>query len=89
VARRDLRLPRAPVQISIYLPIGSEDGFYDVQLQRPAQAPSLETRGEARLRDHIEVLDAKLDTSTLSPGSYLLRLRRDGAGWTEYPVQLE
>lgn len=88
-AKPDLRLPREPVQLSIYLPIGSEDGMYDVQLQRPAQPPSLETRGEARLRNHIEILEVKVDTSTLMPGSYLLRLRRAAAGWSEYPVQLD
>jgi len=88
-ARPQLRLPREPVQLSIYLPIGSEDGTYDVQLRRPPEPPSLEIRGEARLRDHIEILEVKLDTSTLAPGSYLLRLRRAAAGWSEYPVQLE
>ncbi len=88
-ARPDLRLPRELVQLSIYLPIGSEDGMYNVQLRRAAQPPALETRGEARLRDHIEILEVKVDTSTLVPGSYLLRLRRAAADWSEYPVQLE
>lgn len=88
-ARPELRIPRAPFLLTIYLPIGSEDGIYDVQFQRPAQTPSLETRGEARLRDHIELLEVRLDTSTLVPGSYLLRLRRAADGWSEYPVQLE
>jgi hypothetical protein len=87
--RPELRLPRAPVQLTIYLPIGSEDGTYDVQLQRLDEPPSLESRGEARLRDHIEVLEVKLDASALPPGSYLLRLRRGTAGWSEYPLQLE
>lgn len=84
-----LRLPRAPIQLSIYLPIGSEDGTYDVQLLRPRMLPSLETRGEAQLRDHIEKLEVRIDTSTFVPGSYLLRLRRADAGWSEYPIELE
>jgi len=63
--------------------------MYNVQLRRAAQPPALETRGEARLRDHIEILEVKVDTSTLVPGSYLLRLRRAAADWSEYPVQLE
>ena len=87
--RPELRLPREPVQLLIYLPIGSEDGMYEVQLQRPGQVPSLETRGEARLRDHVEVLEVKVNTSSLSPGSYLLRLRHAASGWSEYPVQLD
>jgi hypothetical protein len=87
--RPELRLPRELVQLSIYLPIGSEDGTYDIQLQRPPQPPSLEAQGEARLRDHIEVLEVKVDTSILAPGGYLLRLRRAAAGWSEYPIQLE
>jgi hypothetical protein len=88
-ARPELRLPRSPVQLSVYLPIGSEDGTYEIQLQRPQLTPSLETRGDARLRDHIEILEVRVDTSTLVPGSYLLRLRRADAGWSEYPVQVE
>jgi hypothetical protein len=85
----ELRLPREPIHLSIYLPIGSEDGLYEVALQRPGQIPSLEARGEARLRGHIEVLEVKVNTSALMPGSYLLRLRRAAAGWSEFPVRLD
>jgi hypothetical protein len=87
--RLELRLPREPIQLSIYLPVGSEDGTYDVQLQ-PSQQPSLlETRGEARLRDHVEILEVRVDMLRLAPGSYILRLRLLPADWSEYPVQLE
>jgi len=87
--RPELRLPRGPIQLSIYLPNGSEDGTYEFQLQAAGQPASLETRGTAQLRDHTEVLEVKVDTSTLRPGSYLLRLRRDPDGWSEYPIKLE
>jgi len=87
--RPELRLPRAPVQLSIYLPIGSEDGGYDLQLQQSPPRLPLEARGEARLRNNIELLEVTLDTSKLSPGHYLLRLRRPPAGWSEYPIQIE
>jgi hypothetical protein len=84
----ELRLPRALVLLVIYLPIGSEDGRYEIQLQRSEQ-PSLLEHGQAQLRDRIERLEVKLDTSGLRPGNYLLRLRHVESGWTEYPVQIE
>ena len=87
--RPELRLPREPIHLSIYLPIGSEDGTYDVQLQRPQPPPLLEARGEARLQDEIEILEVRLDISRLASGSYILRLRRVPAGWSEYPVKLQ
>jgi len=87
--RPELRLPREAIQLSIYLPIGSEDGTYDVQLKPSQQPPLLETRGAARLRDHLEILEVRMDTSRFAPGSYILRLRLLPADWSEYPVQLE
>jgi hypothetical protein len=87
--RPELRLPREPIQLSIYLPIGSEDGTYDVQLHPPQQPPLLAIRGEARLQDHLEILEVRVDTSRLAPGSYILRLRLLPADWSEYPVKLE
>jgi len=87
--RPELRLPREPIQLSIYLPIGSEDGTYDVQLRLSQQPPLVETRGEARLRNHIEMLDVRVDTSRIASGRYLLRLRILPTDWSEYPVQLE
>jgi len=85
----DLRIPRALLLLSIYLPIGSEDGIYLVRLQHPSQPASLESRGEAGLRDNIETLEVKMDTTALAPGSYLLRLRYGRSGWSDYPVRVE
>jgi hypothetical protein len=50
------RLPRSRLSLSIQLPIGSEDGIYDVALASPAGKSMLETKGEAKLQKFVEVL---------------------------------
>jgi len=79
-------LPRAPLALSIYLPTGSEPGNYEVQVtQGPGQA-LLKADGKATLRNHIAVLDVKLDFQELQPGPYLLWIRQSGTSWSYYPV---
>jgi len=79
-------LPRQPLALSIYLPTGSEPGDYEVQVtQGPGQA-LLKADGKASLRDHIAVLDVKLNVQQLPPGPYLLWIRQAGASWSYYPV---
>jgi hypothetical protein len=85
----ELNLPRGRVALLIYPPIGSEDGIYEIQLQLPLQPPSLEEHVELQMRNHIEALEVKLDTTALTPGNHLLRFRREESGWREYSVQVK
>jgi hypothetical protein len=79
-------LPPAPLNLSIYLPTGSEPGDYEVQVTRGSGQPLLKAQGQARLRDHIAVLDLKLDLQQLQPGLYLFWIRQVGSSWSYYPV---
>ena len=83
------RLPRTKLSLSIQLPIGSEDGPYDLALVSAAGRSVLETRGVAKLQNFVEVLPVKLDLTDLAPGRYELRLRREQTPWSEYAVLLE
>jgi hypothetical protein len=70
--RREKHVPNpyspCAVLLSIYLPIGSAGRHIRRPIPAPAQTPSLETRGEAlRLRDHIELLEARLDILDAGP----------------------
>jgi hypothetical protein len=79
-------LPREPLDLLIYLPTGSEPGKYEVQVtQGPAQ-PLLKAQGNASLRDHIAVLEVKLELQQLQPGPYLFWIRQPGTSWSYYPV---
>ncbi len=88
--RRDpLRFPRARLSLSIYLPIGSEEGAYDVALVDSSERSLRGAAGEARLRNFVQVLSVELNLSDVSPGLYELRIRRVHLPWNTYPVLLE
>ncbi len=83
------RLPRTSLSLSIQLPIGSEDGVYDVALINSAGQSVLETRGKAKLQSFVEVLPVEVNLTDLAPGLYQLRLRRTQAQWSSYSILLE
>jgi hypothetical protein len=82
------RLPRARLSLSIQLPIGSEDGVYEVALADSEDVVAAAS-GEAKLREFVVILTVDLDLAHLSPGVYELRTRRTGTQWNTYYVLLE
>jgi hypothetical protein len=84
-----VEIPRDRLTLSIYLPVGSEPGHYEVQvLQEPGQ-PLAQAEDSAEFRDHIAVLTVKLDLTRLPPGPYLMEIRQSGLSWSQYPVLLK
>ena len=83
------RLPRGKLSLSILLPIGSEDGMYDVALIGSSRQPLLTATGSAKLQDFVEVLPVMLNLADLAPGPYELRIRRAQTPWNAYPILLE
>jgi hypothetical protein len=83
------RLPRSRLALSIHLPIGSEEGAYDVALFSSSGGPALVTSGEAELQKFVMVLPVELNIANLPQGAYELRIRRAGAQWNVYSVLLE
>ena len=84
-----VQIPRDRLTLSIYLPVGSEPGHYEVQiLQEPGQ-PLAQAEGSAEFRDYIAVLTVKLDLTRLPPGLYLMEIRQSGLSWSQYPVLLK
>ncbi len=83
------RLPRSKLALSIYLPIGSEVGSYEVGLFSPKGEPLSGARGEARLENFMVILPVEMDLADLSPGPYELGIRRVGTLWNTYSVLLD
>jgi len=79
-------LPREALALSVYLPTGSEPGDYEVQVTQGPGQPLLKAQGSATLRDHVAVLDVRLDLRRLQPGLYLFWIRQAGTSWSYYPV---
>ena len=83
------RLPRTRLSLSIQLPIGSEDGIYDVALINFAGQSVLETRGKAARQNFVEVLRVELNLTDLAAGLYQLRFRRAQTQWSSYSIVLK
>jgi hypothetical protein len=73
------------------LPVGGE-GDYQVEILAPGDAtadPLVRTSANARIEDHLAVLNLPLKLSNLKPGSYSLALQHDDSGWEYYEIVLE
>jgi hypothetical protein len=83
-----LVLRRNAKTLNLELPIGSNEGSYDVALLNPSGAELFRTSATAKLEDHIVVLRVDVDLAGVSPGSYLLGVRQPGLEWTRFPIRL-
>ena len=83
-----LEAPRNAKSLNLELPIGSNEGAYDIALLNPSGAELFRTSATAKLEDHIVVLRADLDLAGVSPGSYSLGLRPPGLQWTLFPLRV-
>jgi hypothetical protein len=74
--RRDrsaLKMPRKPLHVSVYLPIGSDAGEYRMSLKRGKQAVWSDL-ATARMRDKRMVLEFEDDLGAYQSGRYTLTL---------------
>lgn len=87
-AQPPLEVPRNARSLNLELPIGSNEGTYDVALLNPSGTEFFRTSAMARLEDHIVVLRADVDLAGASPGSYFLGLRQRGTEWIRFPIRV-
>ena len=83
-----LDVPRDAKTLNLELPIGSNEGAYDVALLNPSGAELFRTSATARLEDHVVVLRADVDLAGVSPGSYFLGVRQPGLEWMRFSIRL-
>ncbi len=83
-----LEVPRNATNLNLELPIGSDEGAYDVALLNASGAELFRASGTAKLEDHIVVLRANVDLAGISPGSYFLGVRQPGLEWTRFSIRL-
>jgi hypothetical protein len=83
-----LEAPRSTKSLKLELPIGSNEGAYDVALLNPSGAELFRASGTAKLEDHNVVLRADVDLAGIPPGSYFLGVRQPGLEWTRFPIRL-
>ena len=77
-----------PLDLTVTLPIGSEDGEYEVAVLRSPGKPLLSVEGHAGLAGGNILLRARLDLSGLAPGQYYWGMRRGEFPWSYYRIRL-
>jgi len=88
ISQPPLEVTRSAKSLTLELPIGSNEGAYDVALLNPSGAELFRTSATAKLEDHIVVLRADVNLAGVSPGSYFLGLRQRGLEWMRFPIRV-
>jgi hypothetical protein len=84
--RAPVELAQRPLDLTIYLPVGSEPGPYEVQVFREPGHPIWSGEGEAHLENFRATLHMKVDLSNWKRGLYILAFRPKGWDWTYGPL---
>jgi hypothetical protein len=83
------RVPRRRLALTVYLPIGSLVGQYEVQIENIGQASLATGLGNAVIENGITTLRVNLDTTSIPEGEYRLGLRQTGLSWRQYPIVIQ
>lgn len=84
-SERPLAAPGNAVAITLYLPLGSLEGKYELEIQSiDTQKTLLKNSGTALIKDHATILQTRLNLPDLPAGNYLLALRPQGMAWSQY-----
>jgi hypothetical protein len=81
-----IQLPRERLDLTIFLPVGSESGRYEVQVSPKLGKTLITATGPALIQNGITALKVKLDVSRLNPGSYVLGIGQPGEATNFYPL---
>jgi len=88
-AKPKLTLPRKRLQLTLYFPVGADEGQYALQLLDGQLHTLLKQSLTASLQNHIVSATADLDLRSVAPGVHTLAIRKTGDEWRTYPVLLE
>ena len=83
-----LEIPRIAKHLVLELPVGSNEGSYDVSLLAETGDQIMSATGTARLHNHITNLQVDVDLSSVRSGAYSLGIRQPGLEWTRYPIRV-
>jgi hypothetical protein len=83
-----LEVNRAVKHLTLFLPLGSPDGPYEIRITTTAGGVVFTTTDVASIKDGITSLENGVELSSASPGQYLLQVRRPASEWNSYPLIL-
>jgi hypothetical protein len=82
-------LRREPLSLAMYLPVGSEEGRYELRIMNSDLQTVLTQNVEAKLAEQVVTISTDLDLRSFQPGRYSLALRPSGGDWRTYPMTVE
>jgi len=77
------RFARRRMNLMIYLPLGLEEGQYEIEVARPNGPALMRLSGTTRIENGLTTLRVQPDFTALEPGRYELRYRRPNGKWRE------
>lgn len=83
-----LEVSRTSKGLLILLPLGSDEGTYDVRIGTLAGEQLAAATGAAKLKDHVASFRVELSLDSMSRGTYVLQIRKTGSEWSHYPLEL-
>lgn len=84
-----LILPRKDLRLTLYFPVGSDEGEYNLQLLDGQLRPLLKQHLTATLQNHIVTASVQMDLRSFPPGTDTLAVQRTGEEWRTYPILLQ
>lgn len=88
--RPPFRAPLKRGRIRARLPLGTDEGTYQIEVRRAEEGPALKTAtGNARIVDGHTILPFDIDLSNLPPGSYFAAIGGHGKSWRVQPLILQ
>lgn len=88
-ARPVLILPRKQLHLTLYFPVGADEGQYNLQLLDGQLRTLLRQQLSATVENHVVKATADLDLRSLSSGTDTLAIQKTGEDWRMYPVLLQ
>jgi hypothetical protein len=87
-AERPLGITLPVSRLTIYLPLGSSDGPYDIRIATREGTPLINSAAQATLKEGVTALTVSIDFSSVVPGEYLLQIRKPSFEWTSFQLQV-
>lgn len=84
-----LELSRRVSKLTILLPLGSNEGFYEARIATLSGESLAASSGKAKLKDGVASFQLVLSLTSLRPGTYLLQIRRSDLEWESYALVLQ
>lgn len=73
----------------IYLPLGSDEGLYDVRVTTTQGEPLLVARGKSKLKEGLTSMEVDLPPSRIRSGRCILQIRKRGSEWSSFPLVVQ